>query len=590
MKQFLWVRKISAVKGIGPLLQSPVYFALLVFLLFAKVLWNYWSRDLTTGDTSAYFRDAVLWHNYGKINIVWSPLYTAYYGMWLNISESAVVATFLHRLGLLFVSTTLVACLGYITLPRLLALALTTWWIALPIHFDTLYEVHLFGALPMLAMAIVCCTVNDRWRFPVLIALATSAAVLIRNEYVLAVGIFLLFEVALVLKERRSGWVAFRMRLSRLATVIIPLLILVAFFYSISSVKGSQIGAATTPKHTLNMCQVYAFGYQQRNSNWKGSPWTNCSILMQQKFGAPMPSLGEMIRLNPKEVARHFLWNLSLTRAGFEVLLFNVTSSSDNPDYAPVITVEGGPGIWLAAIFIVSFIGLCLIYLRPSSYVRERQIIEQMSPLLVAGFLIGVAVITTQRPRPSYLLAIGVLFVWTVLVLISALASHIRMRREYSIPAILSLFFVLYMPTYSISALPSTKGTLGTMYNELLPFSMQLCRPVGHLALGEYYSEINNYLCSPYYIEQSQRQVDPLSIDSMPVQSFESGSAFLDSLNTRNVGALVIDPYFIFKHPALENCGLLQKLLLDDGWRQLQFREINKLQCVAAYTKSEIKK
>ena len=34
---------------------------------------------------------------------------------------------------------------------RLLAWLLAAWWAVLPVNFDTLYEVHLFALLPVLA-------------------------------------------------------------------------------------------------------------------------------------------------------------------------------------------------------------------------------------------------------------------------------------------------------------------------------------------------------------------------------------------------------------------------------------------------------
>ena len=127
-------------------------FCLFVVLLMAKVLWGYWERDLTLGDTPQYFSRAVCWHEAGKNDFVWSPLYTAYYSLWLNVSKNAVVVTFLHRFGLIVMSTVLVAWIGLLSLPRVLAFLLVSWWLVLPIHYDTLYEVHLFPTLPVLAL------------------------------------------------------------------------------------------------------------------------------------------------------------------------------------------------------------------------------------------------------------------------------------------------------------------------------------------------------------------------------------------------------------------------------------------------------
>jgi hypothetical protein len=56
---------------------------------------------------------------------------------------------------------------------------------------------------------------------------------------------------------------------------------------------------------------------------------------MQETFGQERPTLTQMVRANPKAVAEHFLWNLRLTPAGLQLLLFNSAHSTINPDYAP---------------------------------------------------------------------------------------------------------------------------------------------------------------------------------------------------------------------------------------------------------------
>ena len=67
-----------------------VWFALLTACLIAKVLWGYWERDLTSGDTAHYFVSAMGWAYAGVVNVVWSPLYTAFYGTWWHLFPDAV--------------------------------------------------------------------------------------------------------------------------------------------------------------------------------------------------------------------------------------------------------------------------------------------------------------------------------------------------------------------------------------------------------------------------------------------------------------------------------------------------------------------
>ena len=283
-------------------------FWIVVLMLTIKVLWGYWERDTTSGDTSSYFLYAVHWHLEKSLNIVWSPLYIAYFGSWLSVSDNAVVAVFLHRVGLIVISTTLVAWFALRTLPRVFALLLTCWWIALPIHYDTLYEVHLFGALPLIALALASIIMSEKWRLPILIGISLIATVLIRNEFILATGFFMLFGVIRVLKIRNKLTSSeLRYGIIRNVAVLVVVGVMVAFFYSASYIQGKAIKEVSEPKHTLNMCQVYAFGYQQRNPSWTGSPWIDCSSLMQEKFGTPLPSLQQMLVSNPAEVLHHFV-------------------------------------------------------------------------------------------------------------------------------------------------------------------------------------------------------------------------------------------------------------------------------------------
>jgi len=90
------------------------------------------------------------------------------------------------------------------------------------------------------------------------------------------------------------------------------------------------------PKHTMNMSQVYAVGYQQRHQEWDKNPMLDCVALMESTFGEPTPSLLEMLRRNPVAVLYHFWWNISLIPSGIQLLLFNASAGAVNPDYFPV--------------------------------------------------------------------------------------------------------------------------------------------------------------------------------------------------------------------------------------------------------------
>lgn len=564
---------------------GAVLYVLLVCLLLLKVLWGYWDRDLTYGDTSTYFTEAVRWHLNHQVNIVWSPLYTAYFGSWLGVSENAITATFLHRVGLILISTGLIAWLGFITLPRIFALALVAWWVVLPIHYDTLYEVHLFGALPIFLMAIICILVNDRWRMPLLLCTALVSTFLIRNEYILAVGVFTAMILFNLFRKRGPIDQPVRGVLLRFGAVLVVTGLFVVSFYSISYIKGAEIAAYSKPKHTVNMCQVYAFGYKQRHSDWSGSPWTDCSTLMQSTFNLSQPTLREMISANPGAVAEHFIWNLSLTRAGMEVLLFNATSAKDNPDYIPVFVVPVVPSLLLGLSLLIAVSGFIgLIRKADSDYSDAYRKLVQMSPLLLATAVMVLAIIITQRPRPSYLFGFGVLYIWVVLIMFVALTARFIKRIEKWAIIFVALI-VIFLPTYRSLPLPSKGGVLSNIYEVLRPHSSRICKGSHLLGAGDYLREINHYLCSSFKFREKKDFQNVLALDSLSGVALSGTANFVDALNNFGVKNLIIDPYLIPKHRGLKNCLELRDVLLSRGWEQLAYSGLENGSCIAAYVR-----
>jgi hypothetical protein len=134
--------------------KQPLAAYLLLFLVQFKVVWRMWEyRDLTFGDTSSYFVNAYYWFENFSVNILWSPLYTAFYGSLLYLSADIYWVTILHRLIIVFSVTMMVLALMRRLLPHSLAWLVGAWWAILPINFDTLYEVHLFATMPILAVS-----------------------------------------------------------------------------------------------------------------------------------------------------------------------------------------------------------------------------------------------------------------------------------------------------------------------------------------------------------------------------------------------------------------------------------------------------
>src|SRR5262249_51143111 len=123
----------------------------LILLIQSKVIWRIWDiKDITSGDTSSYFGTAKKWADGFLVDIVWSPLYTAFYGSLLFVTADTYNATIMHRVVIVLAAAVGVLFVMRQLLPPNLALLGAAWWAILPINYNTLYEVHLFALLPIL--------------------------------------------------------------------------------------------------------------------------------------------------------------------------------------------------------------------------------------------------------------------------------------------------------------------------------------------------------------------------------------------------------------------------------------------------------
>jgi hypothetical protein len=222
---------------------------LLVALLQSKILWNAWLfRDLTSGDTSSYFGLAYRWYERFADDIVWSPLYTSFYGTVLMVTGGEVyAATILHRIIVVMVAALGVLAVMRRLLPPAIALLIAMWWAVLPINFNTLYEVHLFALLPVLAAWLVAMSAESAWNRGAALPILLAATVLVCNELIVA---SLLFASVCVLREiavsKRGGASSWRGWPDCLRKHAIPALAAVAVwlcFYWQSDVKYPQLSA-----------------------------------------------------------------------------------------------------------------------------------------------------------------------------------------------------------------------------------------------------------------------------------------------------------------------------------------------------------
>lgn len=98
--------------------RSPVSSYVAILLLQLRVVWGiWWYKDLNGGDTAMYFENAAEWFRQGRIMLAQSPLYTFFYGTFLNFLDDSYAITILHRLVIVFILAVLVLALMRQLLP-----------------------------------------------------------------------------------------------------------------------------------------------------------------------------------------------------------------------------------------------------------------------------------------------------------------------------------------------------------------------------------------------------------------------------------------------------------------------------------------
>lgn len=222
----------------------------------------------------------------------------------------------------------------------------------------------------------------------------------------------------------------------------------VSFFYSRSPYKPTA--EYVRDKHTLNVCQIYSFGYQQRYNDWQKNPWTECQELMLRDFGQPLPSMFEALQSNPSAMLEHFLWNIRLLPAGLQVALFNATSCYNNPDYAPVqlgMSIVLIPSLLVIMLF---FAGAVQFYRKKGywwfTWVKAR--IWGWSMLFCLAAVTAI-VIPMQRPRPSYMFLLTLLIMAILgMCLFVIIRSMPFFRRFSSLVSLLMITMPIFTPHF----------------------------------------------------------------------------------------------------------------------------------------------
>ncbi len=108
--RFTWLP--SLIRSLHSIICLPVTSYTAILLLQLKVVWGmWWYRDVSTGDTTQYFLYGLRWFQTGHNWVLWSPMYTAFYGSLMHLTTDPYAVTILHRLIIVFVSAVLVLAL-----------------------------------------------------------------------------------------------------------------------------------------------------------------------------------------------------------------------------------------------------------------------------------------------------------------------------------------------------------------------------------------------------------------------------------------------------------------------------------------------
>jgi hypothetical protein len=525
----------------------------MLLLLQLKVLWGIQYRDLAVGDESGYYNRAFLWVRDFSVDIVWSPLYTAFLGTLMRFTADAFVVTTLHRVIVVLALDVMVLVLMRRLLPPWIAWLAAAWWVVLPIVYDTVSTVHLFAAVPVVAAWLLIMWRRSPWTRGGAIALLAITSVLVRNEYIVAT---LALAAVCVWWEKRSPKLTREPSHRPVSYVLaygVPLVLaaaVIVFFYARTVYPFPELWTGTTlprhqapwsahsglrPKHTYNMCQVYAVGYQQRHPEWDKNPMLECPRLMVSTFGTETPSLAEMLRQNPRALLQHFWWNVTLTPSGLELLLFNASAGTVNPDYFPVkLRSTRAFALSIGTVGVVVY-GLFLLYRERRFWWKHWLKDRALGWLaILCVLLVAAVIIPTQRPRPSYLFAQGIAIIALTGLCVFAISRRwpVLERLSAALPIVMLLLLLVVPHHYPSEA---SARPLLTLYERLSPFSDAFHSPDTIFLVSGFPLEVHGYVGRNYF-------TTPLiDFDYAILASAGAGQPFISFLEQHGINLVYID-------------------------------------------------
>lgn len=511
---------------------------LAIALLQLRVIWGFWdSPYLGVGDTSYYFVAAKAFAAGGEIGeLEMSPLYQIFYGVLVAVFEDYFVATAVHRVILALAAALLALAAFRQLLPAAIAWALAAWWAVLPSIGATLYEIHLFGVLPVLVACAVAASRPSAAGRGAALGILVAAGFGVRNELLPAA---LFFALACLVCELRGRDAGAPRGVAPVRAYGWPLLLaaLLPLLLHARIPAGYDVAAEMDSRHRVNMAQVFAFGFQQREPAWTASPWSEYHELMTERFGTAEPTLGEMAARNPGELAEHLRWNLGLVPDGLRLLLFGATSGDVTPDYVAVPRRPAFVALCSVVYLAVVAAGLLRMMRRPAQW--RRELIGSSGggwAVLIAVSLVVPAIVLTQRPRPSYLFgfaaflmaaaglgvhaltrdasgAVRLLRYWPLAALVLPLAATPYLSRDSSSPEVPYARFATHAARLAPHAAAMAGGSLYTIafplevVNVVCLRSCRLAQPVmrrpaAGVPLDEYLDSIGADL---FYLDEILR-------------------------------------------------------------------------------------
>jgi hypothetical protein len=130
------------------------------------------------------------WADHFLVSPAYYPLYNVLYGSLKWIVHDPFSVTILQRVLIVLGTTLLLLAVLRRLLTPGIAWGLAVWWAVLPITYDTIFEIHLFGALAGLAIALVALRWSGLAARATVFGLLLAAALLVRNEYLVGAFFF----------------------------------------------------------------------------------------------------------------------------------------------------------------------------------------------------------------------------------------------------------------------------------------------------------------------------------------------------------------------------------------------------------------